>query len=87
MVQQVLGLEMTASCENGQKWTRPPTPNLISSHIHHVSVYSKTEKKTKEKKLLNACFVDAQIHNVLTNKVQRIDTHFTIAWRCVNHKF
>lgn len=38
VLNQVLGLEMTASCENGKKWTRPPTPNLISSHSHHVSV-------------------------------------------------
>lgn len=34
---QVLGMELTASCEGGQRWTgRPPTP-VYRAHSEHVS--------------------------------------------------
>ncbi|CAD7078391.1 unnamed protein product [Hermetia illucens] len=39
---QVLGMELTASCEGGQKWARPPTP--IFSHRPQSPVEEESEK-------------------------------------------
>ncbi|XP_031620554.1 nucleomorphin isoform X4 [Contarinia nasturtii] len=58
---KVLGLEMTASCENGKKWTRPPTPNLISSHSHHSSSESEPEPEPQSIYLEGALPHESQI--------------------------
>ncbi|XP_055310493.1 uncharacterized protein LOC129573666 isoform X5 [Sitodiplosis mosellana] len=58
---QVNSFEITASCENGKKWTRPPTPNLIASHIHHSSTESEPESEPQSIFLEGALPHESQI--------------------------